>query len=369
VPRSNGFKSLDEVAGKTDFDVFSREHAEQAFADEQRIVETGEPLYGIEEKETWPDGTVTWVSTTKMPLKNEAGEIIGTFGISRDITEHKEAEFRAQRYADEMRLIKNEIEDEIRMAGELQKTFFPRCYPAFPEGASNKEGCVEFLHRFHSCSAVSGDYCSILRLSDTEVGIFMCDVCGTGVRAALGTALIRGMVQELAPLGLEPGAYLARMNELLFPLLGHERFQFEVTACYLVMDVASGQIRLANAKHSLPLHFKAGRGAQWLLEERSLCGGALAMQPDTRYSTVECRIEPGDVVILFSAGLLSVQNVLDAAYGEKRLLDSAHSLVGEPLSVIFKRLEDDALAFSDAGCFSDDVCMVGFHLHKLLQTS
>ena len=81
-----------EMIGKSDFDVFTREHAEQAFADEQQIIQTGKPIYGLEEKETWPDGRVTWVSSTKMPLKNETGEIIGTFGIAREITAKKRAE-------------------------------------------------------------------------------------------------------------------------------------------------------------------------------------------------------------------------------------------------------------------------------------
>ncbi len=86
-----GLKNLDDVVGRTDFDFFREEHARQARADEERVMETGEPLIDREEMETWPDGTDTWVSTTKLPLYDQDGRIIGTFGVSRDITEHKRA--------------------------------------------------------------------------------------------------------------------------------------------------------------------------------------------------------------------------------------------------------------------------------------
>jgi PAS domain S-box-containing protein len=78
--------------GKTDFDFFERKHAEPARANELKIMESGEPLVGIEEREVWPGGRVTWVSTTKVPLRDRNGRIIGTFGTSRDITKRKRAE-------------------------------------------------------------------------------------------------------------------------------------------------------------------------------------------------------------------------------------------------------------------------------------
>jgi PAS domain S-box-containing protein len=94
-----GLKKSEEAAGKTDFDFFSEEHAREAFTDEQDLMRTGQPLTK-EERETWPDGKVTWALTTKMPLRDEKGNIIGTFGISHDITDRIHAE-EALRHAKE----------------------------------------------------------------------------------------------------------------------------------------------------------------------------------------------------------------------------------------------------------------------------
>jgi diguanylate cyclase (GGDEF)-like protein/PAS domain S-box-containing protein len=87
------------AVGRTDFDFFTDEHAAQAFRDEQEIIRTGKPLVNIEEKETHAGGDDRWVLTTKLPLRDREGNIVGTFGISRDITERKQAEEQLQRQA------------------------------------------------------------------------------------------------------------------------------------------------------------------------------------------------------------------------------------------------------------------------------
>jgi diguanylate cyclase (GGDEF)-like protein/PAS domain S-box-containing protein len=91
--KSVGRSSLAEVRGKTDLDIYSSEHAAQALADEQQIIRTGVPLVGKVEHETFDNKPASWVSTTKAPLRDASGRIVGTFGISRDVT----AEVRARK--------------------------------------------------------------------------------------------------------------------------------------------------------------------------------------------------------------------------------------------------------------------------------
>jgi two-component system, sensor histidine kinase and response regulator len=82
-----GLKSPGESVNKTDFDFFSEEHARQTMKDERDLMRTGNPVLSKEEMETWPDGSQTWAITSKLPLYDRQGRIVGTFGISRDITD------------------------------------------------------------------------------------------------------------------------------------------------------------------------------------------------------------------------------------------------------------------------------------------
>ncbi|VGO21167.1 SpoIIE family protein phosphatase [Pontiella sulfatireligans] len=354
--------SPDHVIGQTDFDLFASAHAQQAFDDEQRIVASGKPMIGIEEKETWPDGRVTWVSTTKMPLKSSDGETIGTFGVSRDITDHKEAELQAARYAEQIRCIKERMEEDVRMAAELQKTFFPRTYPVFPEGAPPEESVVHFLHYYHPSGMVSGDFCTIRRLSATESGIFLCDVMGHGVRAALGTALICAMVEEVSSQEKDPGGFLGRMNELLLPILRQEDTFLYATACYMVFDAATGQLRLANAGHPVPLHFQAAeKTADWLFGDDTLRGPALAIAEGAVFETAEKTLLPGDAVVLYTDGLYEAENDAGEEFGEARLLAAAQRLAGERLEDVFPTLADETARFA---ALNDDICLVGLRYKR-----
>jgi signal transduction histidine kinase len=105
-------RTAEELIGKTDFDVFSEQHAAAAFEDEQQIMRSGEPVVGKVEREAC-------VSTTKMPLHNQRGEIIGTFGISRDVTAQIRAEEALTRQAQQLS-VQNE---RLRELDEMKDEF------------------------------------------------------------------------------------------------------------------------------------------------------------------------------------------------------------------------------------------------------
>ncbi|QEG01769.1 Signal transduction histidine-protein kinase BarA [Stieleria maiorica] len=102
-----------QAIGKSDADFFGREHAREALADERRIMETGETILAKIERENYPDRDDTWCSTTKVPLRDLNGEIVGTFGISRDVTDQKKAEQELSRERDLLKTIINNVPDLI----------------------------------------------------------------------------------------------------------------------------------------------------------------------------------------------------------------------------------------------------------------
>lgn len=122
-----GLTDPDLAIGKTDFDIFSEEHAQQAFEDEQEIIRTGIPILNKEEKETWQDGSETWVLTTKLPWTDASGRILGTMGISQDITQRKRAEQELQNYKEHLEfLVAQRTAELVRVNLQLERDIAAR---------------------------------------------------------------------------------------------------------------------------------------------------------------------------------------------------------------------------------------------------
>ncbi len=120
--REFGVASPEDLLGKTDFDFFTETHARPAFEDEQEIIRTGIPIIGKVEQEVWQDGRETWCLTTKMPFRDKDGQIVGTFGISKDITALKKIENALAYERDLFQMLMDQSPDSIYFK-DLQSRF------------------------------------------------------------------------------------------------------------------------------------------------------------------------------------------------------------------------------------------------------
>jgi sigma-B regulation protein RsbU (phosphoserine phosphatase) len=358
-----------EVIGKTDHDFFSTEHADGALADERKIIRTGKPLINYEEKETWPDRDDNWVSTTKVPWRDAQGQIIGTFGVSHDITEKKRAAEKLAQLAAELRAKNEALEEDLEMARELQGALLPQIFPNFPHFATEQDSAVHFYPFFRPSMIVSGDFYDVFDISDQKVGLFICDVMGHGVRAALVAAIVRSVVNSLRPLWTRPGELLVALNRSLLEAFKNSDTTLFASACYVMADLAGGQLCYANAGHPHPL--RLARAANSSLSTASpldlgRLGPALGVFHDAKYETLWCKLAPHDLVLLFTDGLFEVEGLEGQLFDYQRLLRAVGNRTQLPARELCRSLISDVQKFSATREFNDDVCLVAMDIDSRL---
>jgi sigma-B regulation protein RsbU (phosphoserine phosphatase) len=270
------------------------------------------------------------------------------------------------RYADELRSKNAQLEADFNMAREIQEIFLPHQHPTFPHSVAPEQSALRFSQRYLPAAAVGGDFFNIFPITDTTCGMFICDVMGHGMRAALVTAIMRGMVEELMPLAADPGKFLAEINRSLHAILRRTREPFLATACYVVLDVATGELRFANAGHPSPL--RVARGSQEV-QALKACdprhGPALGLFEESVYPVGICPLAVNDLLILFTDGLYEAIGPDGQEYGMERLLKAIRERAQLPVEKLFDGLLEEIQSFSGVSEFEDDVCLVGAEVHRI----
>jgi sigma-B regulation protein RsbU (phosphoserine phosphatase) len=350
--RALGCQSQQDAAGKTDFDFFSREVAERFFADEQNVLQSGEPMLAHEQLRVDKAGAARWQLASKMPWRDARGKIIGTLGISSDITERKHAEEQIRQYA-------RELETDLTMAREMQQALLPQEYPSFVAGGRTGS-TMRFCHRYRPCKEVGGDFFDVIALSPTKAGIFICDVMGKGVRAALVTAMVRTLVEERSPLAHEPGRFLTAINRGLVGSLRPIKMPIFASAFYLVADVERGELQFANAGHPGAFHGRRDRLEMDVFGRRGdHAGPALGLFEDSGYTTGRREWAARDFVMLYTDGLFEVFGPNQEEYGQDRLYAAVQRRITLSQEELFDELLEEVQRFSGGAELPDDVCMVG----------
>jgi sigma-B regulation protein RsbU (phosphoserine phosphatase) len=359
-------KTLPEIVGKTDFDFFPPELAAKYQHDDRLVIETGKSCEKVEEHQP-PGREKMYVQVVKTPLPGADGATIGLQGIFWDITQQRLTDEKIRRVnallaqsRNELRAKNAQMQDELKMAQEIQLTMLPQQYPSFPRSGQAPESVFQFTHRYLPTGSVGGDFFTVSCLSETAAGVFICDVAGHGVQAALVTAMIRALVEELKPVATEPGQFMTKLNSDLCAILKHTGTPMLTTAFYLVADWQAGTACYANAGHPKPFHFRRAAGVvEPLVNASGKTQPALGLFDSASYQTSEAKLCLGDLIMLFTDGLYEVENPQNQLYSEDQLLASARQHAQLPAAQLFDKLLEQIKGFSAGTGFADDVCLVG----------
>jgi sigma-B regulation protein RsbU (phosphoserine phosphatase) len=367
LARIYGYDSPVEVMASIT-DIAHKLYVEPGRRDEFVLLMQGnDTITGFESKIYRKDGDIIWISENCRAVRDAEGKVLYYEGSVEDISERKHAEDQIRRTTGELARSREEararniiMEENLRTAREIQLTMLPQQYPSFPKNVPEEQSSFQFAHRYQPAETVSGDFFSISALSDTETGVLICDVAGHGVRAALVTAMIRALAEELKPLAREPGNFLRKLNSDLGSILKSTGSPMLTTAFYLVADSRTGVMRYANAGHPKPLLLRRSESKIETLV--NACGHsqpALGLFEEPPYETSETRLTPGDCVMLFTDGLYEVQGGDEELYSQERLMVDMQLLIQKPAGQLFDDLLEIIRAFSVSHGFEDDVCLVG----------
>jgi sigma-B regulation protein RsbU (phosphoserine phosphatase) len=282
-----------------------------------------------------------------------------------ELTKAKE---QLEEQAEQLREKNSQMQEDLAMARELQTAFLPRHYPVFPATASPEQSAIQFCHRYSTTTELGGDFFDILAASDTEGSVLICDVMGHGVRAALVTAIVRGLVEELKPVAHDPGEFLTELNRSLCAVLKQTMTPLFTTAFYLVADLARGELRYASAGHPAPFHVQ--RGVQQVVPlGRSKPGPALGVFENTVYASETSPLNPRDMIMFYTDGLYELESPEGEFFKKEQLMEAVQRRLNLPAPQLFDALIEEVKAFAGQADFDDDMCLVGMEIARLLGQS
>lgn len=281
------------------------------------------------------------------------------------LNEREEAQKQLAIYADELRRKNEDLHEDLRIARELQQAFLPTGHSRFPETKqSHAHGTILVVHHYLPTETVGGDFFSMLPVSETEEAILIGDVMGHGVRAALVTGMLRGLVQQMKTEAGDPGVLLTALNRALISILRPLNSSIFTSAFCLVVNIATGQIRYANAGHPTPLLVRTKSGQVEMLKPTAgnKLGPVLGILEEATYTTSEISIETGGRVLLFTDGLFEVEGADNDLYDQERLCEAVQRRSELPLDLLFPDLLAELREFSLHNKFEDDVCLIGMEM-------
>ena len=256
----------------------------------------------------------------------------------------------------ELARMNNRFEADLKLAQRVQHGFLPTRFP--------RHDRIVFDQYYLTCEILGGDLYDAFEIDQDHVGIYMADVAGHGVSAALVSGLLKmavATIRQQRPDGTaslfidmtKPQTFLHTVNNLLVKEMPEGEF---ITLIYGVFDLLDNRILFASAGHPLPVIYRHGKKvAQWCDVHN---GMALGIEENQEYTCTEIGIDSGDLVVLYTDGLTEAMNDSGEEFGDERLIDVVSS-VREFNAARMNEAIKHAVEAHRAGCaISDDFTLL-----------
>jgi len=352
-----GAETREELLGQRSEDFLTGNRLQRVSEDDRSVLQHGVSIINREESDVTADGQEHWHLLSKVPLLGVDGGIQGIVGMTADITAQKLSEARALKAQRELEARSHQMESELALAREMQTELMNASVQNVRDMIDLSAAFApRITYVYEPCAHLAGDFFQAVPLSRSKFGLLVCDVMGHGVKAALVTTLVRGLLAEFTARDLNPPQVLAALNDRLCALLDRPSFPRFVTALYATVDVESGHLIMANAGHPWPLWMDPDTEAEPISYEES--GPALGLISGVEYDPVERLLSPGARLLLYTDGIKEERNVDDDEYGPQRLARVMKQCGDDDPQTALRRILADIRAFSGNAHSGDDLCAV-----------
>lgn len=242
---------------------------------------------------------------------------------------------------------KERIQNELKVATDIQASLLPRIFPPFPDRPE-----FDLYAIMDPAKEVGGDFYDFFFVDDRRLFFLIADVSDKGIPAALYMMVAKTLLKTEALRGIPPGEVLGRVNELLAQ--DNDNCMFVTVFCAL-LDTVTGELTFANAGHNPPIIHSAERGTEFISQTPSLVIGPI---PGIVYESKTVTLHPHNVIVLYTDGVTEAMNSEAAMFGDNRLLQICSGVANTDIAGTVLSIREEVRNFAGDTPQSDDITML-----------
>jgi sigma-B regulation protein RsbU (phosphoserine phosphatase) len=308
------------------------------------------------------DGSCFWNRLSVTPIRNHVGDVTHFIGVQSDVTGRRKAEEALRRAKAELEAINDSIRHDLDTAARIQRALLPMSLPQ-PPG-------YRFAWQFLPSAQLAGDTLNVLWLSPDQVAIYIADVSGHGVSAALLSVTLSrwlsttpGQLSLLTADSESPTGYrVSKPVEVVEKL--NRQFPFDpatgqyFTLIYGILTLSTRELRYVSAGHPPVIHLPLANEARAI----SVAGFPVGLVPSPEYEEQIVDLRPGDRLILVTDGVMEAEGTAGEHFGLSRVVEAAAVHRSEPLERQLDRIVERSRVWRSGDTFDDDVSLVGLEV-------